>query len=159
MHRDRSVGGDGLLRIQTRLDQRRDGLLDLLQGSAYRAAAELSANENEVAEDRIAPEVESHRSRVIAKGLTPIGCVDGRDRELELFESAIGHRVEQVVFASEIPVDACDADVKVLGEYRHAQIVDRHLRGDFESAVEDFVGVDRPTVPTLAGVRPRGFSH
>ena len=30
VHRDRSVGGDGLLRIETRLDQRRDGLFDLL---------------------------------------------------------------------------------------------------------------------------------
>ncbi len=78
----RSVGFDGLLGRQARLDQRRDGLFDLLEGTVQRACAVVSANEDQVAQDGVVKKLLAHRPRVIAQRRTPIGCVDTGHCEL-----------------------------------------------------------------------------
>src|ERR671919_2757120 len=80
----------------------------------------------------------------------PIRRIDVGRREFVALQCQVGHRVQKVVLAPEVPVDARHTDVEMLRQKRHAQVVDGHLRRDFESAVEDVLDVDGASVPPSA---------
>jgi hypothetical protein len=97
---------------------------------------------------------------VIPQRILPVLAFDKGSREVVLAQRAVGHCVEQIVLFPEVPVDACHADVEMLGQQRHAQAVDRDFRGDVERAVDDFVDADRSAFTSLPLVRdglPRQF--
>ena len=90
---------------------------------------------------------------MIAQRFLPVLAFDKRCREVVLAQRAIGHRVEQIVFLPEVPVNARHPDIEMLGQQRHAQAVNRRLVGDLERAVDDFVDADRSTLTPLPLVR------
>ena len=47
--------------------------------------------------------------------------------------------LSKVFLCAEVPVDARHPDVEMLAQHRHTQIVQRHLFGEFECTVDDFV--------------------
>jgi len=67
VHSDRRVGVYRLLGRQAGLDERGDRVLDLLQGAARRLRTEPAANEDEVADDRVASKRFPHRLCVITQ--------------------------------------------------------------------------------------------
>jgi len=131
-----------------------------LEGGLRRLPAEGAADQDQIAQDRVAPERLAHLSSVVAQRIPPILAFDERCREVVLAQCAVGHRVEQIVLFPEVPVDARYTDVEVLGQKRHAQAVNRYFPGYFERAFDDLVDADRPTLtplPLVRGCLPRQF--
>src|SRR5271163_602250 len=86
---------------------------------------------------------------MVAQRLAPVAGFHVRGGEHVLAQGAVGHRVEQIVLLTEVPVDAGDADAEVFAEQGHAQVVDRNLLCEFECAADDVIGIDGPAFAPL----------